>query len=195
MDGFMFLWLILAVGEQLCGDEIGTELSKQHFFELEAFVSSALLFVNSSKASIRTFCRGKYVICRVCICDYWICTDSILLITGHPHNLSNVSEIVAYSRNQEKWDCEDVPSLPTNIAGSTGGSFEDGTAIVCGGYQGFLLNFESTCYLIHPGEKEWRERQMTVARYFAASLVVNGISLIVSGGYQRKDAKYLPANI
>ncbi len=121
-----------------------------------------------------------------------------MLITGHPHHLSNSSEVLSYHSNNNvdqesfvsNWDCNNfIPSLPQIIAGATGATLSDGTIMICGGYQGSSPDFEGICYVIQPeveGE-QWTEIKMTSARYFAASVVhPNGASLIISGGYQKR---------
>ncbi len=91
--------------------------------------------------------------------------------------------MIAFDQNGEDWECDSYSKLPMNLGGATGGTLDDGTVIVCGGYQGFVNWFENKCYVFPPDDVNVIDLPMTIQRYMASSIVMKGNSLLITGGY------------
>ena len=74
--------------------------------------------------------------------------------------------------------CNNWPNFPIGVRGATGGLIGD-TVIICGGYAG---GFVDECYSL-TSEKATLVTHMSVGREYAASIVINGNTLWVTGGY------------
>ncbi len=70
-------------------------------------------------------------------------------------------------------NCSDLSEFPINVdAGSTGGVFDDGTIVVCGGYGGYCTFFNNGLVT---------HRNIALRRN-AASVVFNPGKLFITGG-------------
>ncbi len=120
--------------------------------------------------------------------------DTVGISTGFPLEQGHVTQVIAFGRTDpenDQWNCEDYGASPVNVGGSVGGVFKDGTAIICGGYNGFAVQFERKCHILSPPtgiNSGIREIFMNQPRYMAASVVVlEGSMLFIAGGYVRSD--------
>ena len=110
-------------------------------------------------------------------------------MAGYPFERSNVSHMIGFSKvTDEIWSCQhDYPALNVNVGGAVGGTFSDGSTIVCGGFNGYISTFEQTCYSFTSTSSDVVKIEMTTQRQKAAGAVFEGSKLFIVGGYWRTD--------
>ena len=75
--------------------------------------------------------------------------------------------------------CNNWPKFPIGVKGATGGLIGD-SVIICGGWNGGY--YVDECYSL-TSEKATLVTHMSVARMYAASIIINDHTLWVTGGY------------
>ncbi len=118
--------------------------------------------------------------------------DKILIVTGHPDSIGRIPEVLPYRHfdTHYTWECEPLSPYPLGVGGATGGTFSDGTVMICGGRQGSLKEVESACYILTRESRDFVPGgQLATPRYLAASTIVYGATLMITGGLQKKDER------
>ncbi len=75
--------------------------------------------------------------------------EKLLVLTGFPLGASRFTDVVVISSTDDNdFTCTNYPEIPASLAGSIGGTFRDGTGIVCGGIRGEDMHSEDRCYTL-----------------------------------------------